>query len=409
MSDTDSFKVQGRVIVEVGDKVYGTSNLKTNLYRTYHANWLAYDYPINYYTGSPSAGRYSIGIGTGTADAYASDAALGNEIFRKAVSVRYVARTYSARLMTTFTTAEPPVPPGSTNVAITEYGLFDESPIAVTNSSFGTWSGTPASPNGWTYTDCTISGTTGTAYWYEPSGSVAAVVRTAGTAKVYQNIAFDNSWRGQSLTFRMAVKEDTKAGSQACLYIYDGVSYTYGGNHPGGTETPYSVLSVTKSIDGTAGTLQVGAMVKFGPAWLDWANLTLDGKLLARATIDIEKGSTQPMNLTWDIYLEEIEDGVSMGYKGYAFETINVGTATAVGLGSANYAPSGSASAEKVVMTVETQPIRYMYHSGTPTADTGHYAGTVDTITLTDLQDIQNFRAISVGAGSATIFATYSH
>lgn len=407
MGNTECFRVQGRVIAEVGDKIYETTNLKTNLYRTAHANWLAYDYPINYYTGSPSAGRYSVAVGTGTATPSAADAALGNEIFRKAVTVRYVARTYSARLMTTFTTLEPPVFPGTTQNTITEYGLFDESPITIANSSFNTWTG--GSANSWLSSGCTLSGTTGTAYWYEPSGSVAQVVKTSGTAKVYQNITFDNSWRSQSLTFRLAVKEKTKAGSQSYLYIYDGVNYTYGNPHAGGAGTPYSVLSVTKTLSGTAGTLQIGAMVPTGTAWLDWANLTPDGKLLARATIDIDKGSTQPMNLTWDIYLDEIEEGETMGYTGFAFESINVGTATAVILGTAYYSPAGSAAAEKAVVSIDDYNIRYKYDGGTPSATVGHLAYIGDMFTLTGFTNIQNFKAISMGAGSAKLQVTYEH
>lgn len=404
---TECFKIYGRVTAEVGDKTYATDNLKTNLYRTAHANWLSYDYPINYETGSPSAGRYSVGIGFGTAEPSAADTALGNEIFRKAVAVRYVARTYSARLMTTFTTMEPPVFPGTIENTLTEYGLFDESPITIANSSFSTWTG--GSADNWVNTNCTVSGTTGTAYWYEPSGSACQVVRTSGTALVYQDITFDNSWRSQSLTFRMPVKENTKVGSQSCLYIYDGVSYTYGADHPGGAGSPYSLLSVSKTISGTAGTLQVGAAVKYGTAWLDWANLTPDGKLLARALINIDKGSTQPMNLTWDIYLDEIEEGETMGYVGYAFEQINVGTATAVGFGTANITPTGSASAERAIVSVETNRIRYKYDGGTPTAALGHIAEAGDFLTITDYTNIQNFKALSIGSGSSSLQVSYEH
>lgn len=108
-------------------------------------------------------------------------------------------------------------------------------------------------------------------------------------------------------------------------------------------------------------------------------------------------------------------------YKPFAEELLTV-TATATPLTAATYkdTDSGAASgaeyasppiasiakANSAVLEVLSESIYYTLNGGTPTS-ADHLAATNDTITLTNYQQIQNFRAVRIAASNATIAVTY--
>ena len=91
----------------------------------------------------------------------------------------------------------------------------------------------------------------------------------------------------------------------------------------------------------------------------------------------------------------------------YDHESIAVAD-TAVGLTAAKIALAASRfnlPLKKVVVTVETAPIRVTWDGTTPTSSVGHTLNIGDLIEL-DASDAQKFRAIRVSA-SGNIRATY--
>jgi hypothetical protein len=254
---------------------------------------LAYDYPLDL-GGSPSAGRYSIAIGSGSVTPTATDTALTTEIFRKAVAVRYVVSSYTSRMMTTFLATEPP---GTSN-AFYEFGLFTESPITgVTNSSFESWSA--GSPVGWDKTGGS---------WVASGSNVydgTASAELSGSALFSQHLyPFNSFWQGRNITFRCTVQEATKTGHQTKLFLSDGVGTTLGNAHTGGSAC--QLLSVTRTIDSDATDLEFGIQIEQGTSWVDWANVNVDGEMLAHTLATVAKTNLQPMNVTWDIYMDTI-------------------------------------------------------------------------------------------------------
>lgn len=79
-----------------------------------------------------------------------------------------------------------------------------------------------------------------------------------------------------------------------------------------------------------------------------------------------------------------------------AFESVTVGTGTAVGLTSGTY---GDANAAEI--TVETDQIRYRLDGTDPTASEGHLAKADDVIRLRQQHQLANFAAIRASAATA--------
>ena len=83
-----------------------------------------------------------------------------------------------------------------------------------------------------------------------------------------------------------------------------------------------------------------------------------------------------------------------------AFEQVAVGT-TPTGFNPAIYSTFRYAE-----ITVEGANVRFTCDGTPPSATVGHLVNIVDIIRLDSNEDIQNFRAVSLGAGSVVI-ATY--
>jgi len=64
--------------------------------------------------------------------------------------------------------------------------------------------------------------------------------------------------------------------------------------------------------------------------------------------------------------------------------------------------------AKAALLTVETYPIRFR-QEGTPTADVGHYVTPGQTITLTGMTNLKNFRCIDTAAGASSVRVTVFH
>ena len=75
----------------------------------------------------------------------------------------------------------------------------------------------------------------------------------------------------------------------------------------------------------------------------------------------------------------------------------------------ADAAPAGNRTvvAQRAVITVEDQDIRYTYDGTTPTTDVGHLATAGTTITIVGPKNIENFKAFRDGATDSEINVTY--
>lgn len=109
-------------------------------------------------------------------------------------------------------------------------------------------------------------------------------------------------------------------------------------------------------------------------------------------------------------------------YKPFAEELLTV-TASSTPLTAATYkdtdsgAESGAeyasppiasiAKANSCVIEVVTEGIFYSLNGGTPTSADHALANVGDTVTLTNYQQIQNFRAVREAATNATLAVTY--
>ena len=91
-----------------------------------------------------------------------------------------------------------------------------------------------------------------------------------------------------------------------------------------------------------------------------------------------------------------------------AFEQITI-AGTAVGLTVANVRGYGSNrfSAEKVILIVETAPLRWRDDGTDPTSSVGFLANVGTIITLDNRDRIEKFRAIRTTATSALLNASY--
>jgi hypothetical protein len=369
-----------------------------NLTTTYAREQLA-----TWWTGGTVTPPSYIAIGYGTVAASVGDTALYNEIYRKSAVSRLARATYYARIATTFTTHEPPVPPGSASVNIKEMGLFDGGTVTINNNWFETWTpGTPASPNSWLWSGGTPGSISGTASVYEGSAA-CRFSGTAANAQLYQNASFDSSWVSQQFTFRVAVKAGS--ASLARAFIYDGYTTTYSGYNSG--TASYEVLSAQKTLSGTANALRVGVeLAAAGTADVDWANAVKNGNCWARAAVNVTKETNDPVTAIWEVYSEEQDEEGSMPYVPYNNEEISAGTSSYGSLDPTKYQPTGEAPAQKAVLTIESNQLRYWVHSGTPTASSGHVLDPGDVLTLEGATTISRMKYIGVG-GTATVKVTY--
>lgn len=96
--------------------------------------------------------------------------------------------------------------------------------------------------------------------------------------------------------------------------------------------------------------------------------------------------------------------------QGFAYETLTVST-TALSLTAATYAPVADrqtkGSAQKVFVTANDQPCRFRWDGGTPTASVGHKLAAGETIVITGLENIRNFKIIREGASDSNVAVTY--
>lgn len=89
----------------------------------------------------------------------------------------------------------------------------------------------------------------------------------------------------------------------------------------------------------------------------------------------------------------------------YAHESITV-SATAIPLTFTNIVPTTGRPAERLLVTLETDNVRYTYDGTTPTATVGHLLNVGDVLTLNGHGNIRRFQAIRVTT-DATLKVTY--
>lgn len=93
--------------------------------------------------------------------------------------------------------------------------------------------------------------------------------------------------------------------------------------------------------------------------------------------------------------------------QGYAYETLTVTSATIGRLTATKYLPNNASFAQKAVISVETDTIRYMYDGLTTVATTvGHSLGSTGVLVISGIQNITNLRILAVSA-TATLQVTY--
>lgn len=89
-------------------------------------------------------------------------------------------------------------------------------------------------------------------------------------------------------------------------------------------------------------------------------------------------------------------------------ESVSI-SATAKGLSSSVYEPTGVQPAHAAVITLEAAGIRFWLDGSVPTATEGHPASAGDVIALSSYEQIKNFKAIKSGAGDAKLKVSYSN
>jgi len=99
-----------------------------------------------------------------------------------------------------------------------------------------------------------------------------------------------------------------------------------------------------------------------------------------------------------------------MSYPGkvvqaYDFESLTV-TGSASGLTSTKIAPSGKQAAFEVLITVETNPIRFRTDGTDPTTSVGHLLNAGDAVTITGLNNVRRLKLIATGS-NATVMVTF--
>lgn len=102
--------------------------------------------------------------------------------------------------------------------------------------------------------------------------------------------------------------------------------------------------------------------------------------------------------------------------KGFAFEELTVGSATATGTGGtfvltpATYAPAGG-FADRAIIEVSGASMRYLYDGTVPTTAKGLTADDDTTISIEGYHNIKNFQAVresgSAGAAQPKLIVLY--
>jgi hypothetical protein len=93
------------------------------------------------------------------------------------------------------------------------------------------------------------------------------------------------------------------------------------------------------------------------------------------------------------------------GLVAFAFETLTVST-TALGGTVATFAPDGELPAQSVLISVETNTIRFRYDGGDPSAALGHALAAGASYLLQGAENIANLKMIRASA-DATVMLTY--
>ena len=92
--------------------------------------------------------------------------------------------------------------------------------------------------------------------------------------------------------------------------------------------------------------------------------------------------------------------------SGFAYESITVST-SAVGPTEATYAPADESPATAVIISVETNGIRFRYDGGEPTSSIGHALASGATYELPGAVNVSQLRMIRSGGADATVHLTY--
>lgn len=92
-------------------------------------------------------------------------------------------------------------------------------------------------------------------------------------------------------------------------------------------------------------------------------------------------------------------------YDAFNKEILTV-SSSAVGLDAAKYNPPNGIAAQKALITVEENDIRYWYDGSTPTGSEGHLGAVGAVIELEGANSLKNFKAIATGA-DAKLMVTY--
>lgn len=96
-------------------------------------------------------------------------------------------------------------------------------------------------------------------------------------------------------------------------------------------------------------------------------------------------------------------------YEPYDFDTITV-SSTAIGLTSTKYNTTSQAmplrEGQYIIITVETNSIRYRIDGPAPTSSVGHILTAGSSLILLGSTPIKNFKAIAV-SGDGTMMVTY--
>lgn len=93
----------------------------------------------------------------------------------------------------------------------------------------------------------------------------------------------------------------------------------------------------------------------------------------------------------------------------FAHESITIdNTAGGVILTVNTYTPgSGKRTATEAYLSAETAQMRFTFDGTAPTSSTGHLLNVGESVTIRNLNNITNFKAIRTGSVSGTLKATY--
>lgn len=92
--------------------------------------------------------------------------------------------------------------------------------------------------------------------------------------------------------------------------------------------------------------------------------------------------------------------------EAFAYESLTVTSAAAVGFTSATIVPTNAPSVKAAECTTETASIRYRYDGTNPTTTEGHVRAQDSTFTIYGVNNVRRWRAIA-SSSTATIKCTY--